>query len=191
MDNSEIKRVLTNKPVDGVAFLDFDGVICTARAFFAAGMDEGNTGFMRTLDPLSLALVDRLCLRYNLAVVISSTWRLEGQGTMTILRTHGFRSPFWTQHSTVNPDYETPWATPRKVLKMSRGEEISEWLKLYPEVDKYMCFDDNPTAAIQHPYKGVVCNVDDGVTFDNFWEADQLLSKQFAVPPLIETVPLT
>jgi len=190
MDNSNIKLITADKPVDGVAFLDFDGVICTARAHFAAGMDEKNTGFMRTLDPVSIALIDRLCMRYNLGVVISSTWRKEGVSTLTVLRTHGFRAPFWTQKSKISPDYDTPWATPRSYIKLSRGEEISKWLEMYPDVDKYMCFDDNPTAAIHHPRKGIVCGVDDGVTFDNFWEADQLLSKQFGVRPIVETVPL-
>ena len=191
MNNGDIQRVLTQPPVEGVAFLDFDGVICTARAFYASRMDEGNTGFMRTLDATSIALIDRLCLHYNLAVVISSTWRREGEGTLTILRTHGFRSPFWTKKSTVDPLYDTPWCTPLLSNKTPRGQEISNWLALYPEVEHYMCFDDNPTAAIMHPYKGVVCNVDDGMTFDNFWEADQLLSKQLHKNPLVVTVPLS
>src|ERR1035437_101074 len=108
----------------GVLFLDCDGVICTDRAYYAAQQDKSKT-ILRTWDPISMALVDRLCQDFNLEVVISSTWR-HRYDVAVILLTHGFRSDF-------HKDEKTPASYNR-----SRGHEIREWLEEHPEVTKYI-----------------------------------------------------
>ena len=150
----------------GVLFLDFDGVICSDRAYLAAQQDK-EKHVLRTLDPVSINLVDRLCQDFDLEVVISSTWRTR-YPCPEILLTHGFRSSF-------HKDEKTPVSFGR-----TRGMEISDWLEEHPEVTRYLIVDDC-TDGLQDNFltpHHVQTDQFDGFLTSHYYIAKKIMEKQ-------------
>jgi hypothetical protein len=94
-----------------LVFLDIDGVL-NSDAFFARAP---GADVERSLDPLAVRRLDRICAEGSAKVVITSTWRLDMQvGELAlVLRHHGFGG-------------EVIGASPS--LPGPRGGEIRAWL---------------------------------------------------------------
>lgn len=150
----------------GVLFLDIDGVICTDRAYLASGADKYKN-IMRAWDPISIKLVDRLCIDYNLKVVVSSTWR-QRYDVPLILLTHGFNGEF-------HKDDKTP-----VTFNRSRGQEIREWLEEHPEIIRYIIIDDTDDGLLNNELTPHHCKTDiqDGFLTDHYHRAKKILDTQ-------------
>ena len=149
----------------GVLFLDIDGVICTNRAYVGSGQDQLKS-ILRTWDPISIQLVDRIAMDYNLSVVISSTWR-QHYDVPLILLTHGFKASFHKNDITPN-DART------------RGCQIYDWLSANRDVKNFVIFDDDTTGIEQtnlHPFQTVTSDTD-GVLYSHYKKAQRILDAQ-------------
>lgn len=148
-----------------VLFLDIDGVICTDRAYFASAQDR-NKSILRTWDPVSIKLVERLCLDFDLKVVISSTWRHGNRDVPLMLLTHGFCGEFHKDDK-----------TPAKLSGTSRGHEIRMWLDKHPEVTQFVIIDDSTDGirGTELQKFHVETHVEDGFLTHNYKHAVQLL----------------
>lgn len=120
-----------------IVFLDFDGVLNN-----------------RTLFHFDKNLISRDCLRYfleaieyiskfiNIKIVISSSWR-DTRGIEYFLEyslsvcNKELHKDIKKLFSYFHEDYCTKW------LHKKRGYEIKEWLSRHPEVEKYICVDDD------------------------------------------------
>ena len=81
----EVSRILSDNRKKGIRkyalFLDFDGVI---HVFYVEGTKKYRDALKRMkhnfdfVDPESLANVDRLVEKYDMDVIISSSWRYNG-----------------------------------------------------------------------------------------------------------------
>ncbi len=109
-----------------VVFADIDGVLAT-----------GNTRPVGTLDPVLVARLDRLCREAGAVVVISSSWRNMGLGSLLVrLRRAGF-------------DGEVLGVTP-ELPDDTRGTEISLWLSHHGVGAGYVILDDDTDL---HPHE--------------------------------------
>ena len=161
--------------MDGVLFLDMDGVLCTVRAHYAYGMDKAGKRLMRALDPISIMLVDRLCEDFNLQIVVSSTWRGDndcGIVLKSLLNSHGLKAQF---HKDWRTDHEFTFSKPNGL----RDREIEEWLDNHPEIKRFVILDDE-CMRFMHSNKlknnFVNTHPEDGVTTKNYWDAVEILS---------------
>jgi len=99
-----------------IAFLDFDGVIASPRAWVAQShISDRDT---RWLDPISCRLVAKLVADHNLTLVISSTWRAFGRDRIArCLAPYGM-------DKALHDDWQTnQWPDG------SRPSELTDWLE--------------------------------------------------------------
>lgn len=120
----------TITPGTYVIFLDFDGVLLTARTLFADG-----TSFSKADSDPCLVKVLRRCCDNGARIVVSSTWREFGEIAIEKLKD----CCLW--------DYVlTDWATPAIRAKQAmddRPQEIADYLFRHPEITSYVILDDD------------------------------------------------
>lgn len=111
-----------------IAFLDFDGVISSPRAFIVnEGMDHDH----RWMDPISLKLIAKLQRDHGFQLVISSTWRGIGRPRLAaILAPYGL-------DVALHDDYRTG-----KDPERNRSVEIADWLRAHGDPE-YIILDDD------------------------------------------------
>lgn len=115
-----------------VAFLDFDGVIASPRAWMA--QEEIADRDTRWIDPLSCKLLTKLQRKYGFSIVVSSTWRAFGRDRCAaVLAPYG-----------LDVHLHDDWAT-NHAPDGSRPAEIDDWLRRNGEPD-FIIFDDDPFA---------------------------------------------
>ena len=122
-----------------VIFLDFDGVLNSEASFRYEARRKSN----RIPDSLS----DVCCsnLQYileqdaDIKLVISSTWREEGQEVVEFLQGDGFLNGRFVNGSRIIG--KTP-----SVFSGHRGHEIKLWLEDNPNVTQYVIIDDDDDA---------------------------------------------
>jgi len=114
-----------------VIFLDFDGVICTARHAYAVNQ----RGVICCLDPVALAFLERMAIEYGAKVVISSSWRLgeKARHFEQLFATAGFIRLSRALHG--------DWCTDS--AGSHRGSQIERWLAKHPETERYVILDDD------------------------------------------------
>ena len=160
----------SSEKITRVLFLDFDGVLCTDRVHYANYSDKiFPREYMRSLDPIGIKLVNRLCDDFDLTVVLCTTWRHQND-CKVILRTHGFTAPF---HHDINTPNEATFSSPGR-----KGAEINSWLDEHPEVKTYIILDDDET--ILHFDHIVYPHPLDGISTENYLDATRLLQMQIA-----------
>lgn len=114
-----------------IIFLDFDGVLCTARQCVASG----ERGVIAGLDPVALRFLDRICGKHDIKVVISSTWRQGGNA-------REFYQLFCAASCIdLACALHQNWRT-ESLKNCVRGEEIEKWLSENP-CDGYLILDDD------------------------------------------------
>ena len=155
---------------DRILFLDIDGVICTDRAYFASGQDKTKT-VLRTWDTIGIKLISRLCVDYDLKVVISSTWR-HRYDVPLILLTHGFVGEFHKDEKTDGK------------FSSNRGQEIRMWLDDHPEVTQYIIIDDDDSGIACTSLEPFHVKTDsfDGILTHHWHQAKKICEKFLQTP---------
>lgn len=135
-----------------VLFLDIDGVLNSNRTAIAfGGYPHDVVGFHRAMfDEVALVMIRNLCLKANISIVVSSSWRIDTS---------------W-DHIGRGLDLPTIGQTP--VLPAKRGEEIKAWLDAHPEVVEYAIIDDDGDMLTEQESRFVHVRGADGVSFSDF-----------------------
>ena len=174
-----------------VLFLDVDGVLNSTRSVLARSGPIRNTGvteaFKRlsmvhyedttipygpaytldTVDPIAIALVNRLLDKSEARLVISSTHRtylLETGETYNGMIHRGRLDAYFRALGITHEIYDL---TPR--LHIARGSEVASWLDLHPNVEDYVILDDAQDFGADQPL--VLCDPDVGFSSKNYYEA--------------------
>mgnify|MGYP003443446017 CR=1 FL=1 len=118
-----------------VLFLDVDGVLNTASLIESDGINAVGEEFLQRLD--------RIIKETKVEVVLSSTWRLYPKAK-NVLEEKLKEKNIFLLDSTIE--------IRRKLsARVSRSEEIAEWLTRHPKVDKFAIVDDNDDAGEYFP----------------------------------------
>lgn len=124
-----------------IIFLDIDGPLVNLRGYL---MDD-------TVDRNAVKLINRLCIETGSNLVISSTWRADGELEMSQslkLMGFGFATMYY---GGLNTEAEPSWRTrlseltddENTMMEIGRGLQIKEYLDKHPEVDSYIIIDDD------------------------------------------------
>jgi len=146
---------------DSVLFLDFDGPMVPMRAW---AIQDG-VGY-KNFDPVAAATVRRVLDASGAALVISSTWRLDGYDIcVETLEKAGISRNYLHED----------WSTGRVPVgpSLNRKLEIALWLSKHPEVEHYVILDDEDVGLPNQ----VKVTFEDGITM----EAQRQLFKLFDV----------
>lgn len=129
-----------------VLFLDFDGVLNTGNSPYR---DE----FGDLFDPASVHELKRIIESANPAIVISSSWKMLGLGTLREMwRDRGLPGRiFGITPSDASNEMMMRGEMPSPKLK---GAEIQQWLDEHPDYTHYVILDDEDVAQdnIQHSH---------------------------------------
>ena len=117
-----------------VLFLDFDGVVNTQQFYRSESpyriqvndnyfVDIATPSYKRLSNRQAVTLVDMLCHKFNLKIVVTSTWRLHGDQTETLY------------NSGLSEDVEILGHTDRLG---SRDKEILTYIKNHNQYNEYM-----------------------------------------------------
>jgi hypothetical protein len=151
--------------MNAVIFLDFDGVICSPRAYVAQE-DRwlGDQWPLRWADQVACDLVTRLLTLHGAKLVISSTWRQMEGPCQKVLGRYGLARFL---HS--------DWRTGEDE-KRFRGAEIAAWLSANGNPPFIILDDDSDFTAEQLPW---LVNTDsiEGMMLKDFEKADELLRR--------------
>ena len=147
-----------------ILLLDVDGVLNSA-AWFGAKHDGGiiwDAGFDHMIDPATVERLNRIIDATNCKVVLSSSWRLDGDGfptTQKWLEKAGFRHQIEDQ---------TPY-----LATGVRGDEVSLYLEHYGYGRPYAMLDDDPED--NHPGRWVSTKFATGLLDEHVDEAIRVL----------------
>lgn len=129
-----------------VIFLDFDGVITTAKSRY-------------NLDKDKIDLLGRIIDATDAKIVISSSWRRNTlEETIEYLSTISQRVPFVfpyldTVIGITSRMYSFKLNSPDKHFRVHRGLEIDQYLDEHPEIKRYVILDDDMDMLLcQKPY---------------------------------------
>lgn len=150
-----------------IIFLDIDGVLCTFRSHI--GQDQhGQSGTMKALDREAVGLLNVLAEAGGVPVryVLSSTWRkhFTKEGMTAHLRSFGWRGEFHDH-----------WCTVIRSQYGFRGYEVREWLLCHPDTVDWIAIDDNSDFTPEQKARLVLTHVDDGMSWENFLDANRIL----------------
>lgn len=148
-----------------VIFLDFDGPMIPARAYF---LPENRTGLVARFDPCAVGMLNELIERSDAYLVISSSWATMGKQPMKMaLQVNGVRARICDLD-------EGAWTTPRK-FSSSRPAEIGWWLEEYGDrVSHWVAIDDQWMSPEDVPNL-VHVTMDDGLQMTHLVQAAKLL----------------
>jgi len=119
--------------------LDIDGVLAHSETFPLRDGLDGIWRYRKQLDPRCLERLQVLVQRTGAKVLLSSTWRRYQYSRDAVeveLERLGIEMVGVTTHIDLR-DPET------KLFLPSRGVEIQAWLDEHPEVERYVCLDDD------------------------------------------------
>jgi hypothetical protein len=138
-------------------FLDIDGVLNTDS--WTRFVYRHEVKPRMELDPRPVGLMNHMCMELNAKVIISSCWRIgyNTEQLQKIFDSHGctFKVVGHTGRSSG-----------------SRGNEISEYLALHPEVKDYLIIDDETDAGFGHRDDQFVQTISfDGFCIQNYMDA--------------------
>lgn len=144
-----------------IVFLDIDGVLNNRGTAIALGSTS------EFLDPVSVALVDRLCEQADAHIVLSSSWRIGGvERVQADLQRLGAKC-LADRIVAVTPDLRDPNAT--------RGDEIAAWLEV-GKPDRYVIIDDE---GDMHPWQHLVqTTFEDGFRLRHYVAAMKILAPE-------------
>lgn len=166
--------------MSNILFLDIDGPICTERAYKAYEQDK-HKQVLRAWDPIAIRLIDRLCLEYDMEVVVSSTWR-EVTDVPLHLLTHGFRGSF-------HQNCKTPsLRTHPKYRDYTRADEINQWIRTHlkrhtidrPAEHKVLIIDDEESgSSLMEDAKlkqfSIMVDINNGFSLENYNKAKNII----------------
>lgn len=153
-----------------IVFLDFDGVICSPRAFLAQEEVWGSAQrALRWADPLACYLVRRLLVKHQAILVVSSTWRACRDQCDRVL---GFHELIEFLHD--------DWRTGEDPERF-RGHEIAAWLTEHDNPPFIILDDDSDMLPEQMPFLVNTCSMN-GLMLADFDKADKLLAEITGIP---------
>ena len=158
-----------------VIFLDLDGVLNSERSFLASAMiakDEVESVWhrtWRTIDPIAVNLVNRLCKDSKSKIVISSSHKKEVPSGPDKL--FGLRDYFETLG--IDHDLIVGW-TPTSLG--IRGNEIQAFLDKHPEITNYLIIDDTVEFLSSQLGNFTRCDSEIGMSAKNYREGMQILT---------------
>lgn len=170
-----------------ILFLDFDGVINTydtarldvdcVMIYDQATTDLYNVDMARN--------VERLCKRYDLSIVISSSWRecYMKHELEYILRYMGITAELigTTTSDHLDNTYRDRCDDDIFAISRDRGMQISQWLsRTHYDIESYIVLDDNLYAAYGHEDKFIHCDRYIGFDDDAFIRAIEICDHIFA-----------
>lgn len=133
-----------------IIFLDCDGVVCTVRSHLALGYFN----IMEHWDRTATRFLRRICKKFDVKIVISSSWRIvDPKMLMKRLKAESLL-PF------LHEDKYT------KDFSETRGEEIKEWLDRNPN-EGYVIIDDNNDMLLEQQKYFVQTDPVDGMSAKN------------------------
>lgn len=152
-----------------VVFLDFDGVINTLVGRDLSGKEKYGFNLPNSMMVNNLPnveLLSKLCLEYNLKIVVTSTWRfmnkkypvnevLYNSGLSRDVEVHGMTSNYFGM----------------------RTKEIEKYLKANPMIDNFIIIDDLGVPLYNHHL--VKCNLYDGFNEEAYENAKMLIENNF------------
>lgn len=124
-----------------VLFLDFDGVLNSDRWMRA---QPPTTNFLRVVDKVAVARLDRIVERTGCVIVVSSTWRILNSlaNLRSILIEAGL------SHCTVIDKTTTEDCGPEGEERWWRGHQIQRWLDEHEgQVESFCILDDDSDMA--------------------------------------------
>lgn len=141
-----------------VLFLDIDGVLNSERTRVAfRGMPHDLTpDHLAMFDPVGLNMIQGLCARGGVSVVVSSAWRI----------TH-----HWDD---IGRALDLPTIDRTPSLLGCRGDEIADWLRRHPEVETWAILDDSADMLPEQLPRFVRTDLHDGVRWADFVKLCQL-----------------
>lgn len=141
-----------------VIFLDIDGVLnsaCSGKIFKS----------FRVLDPEAVCLLRDFTVRYNMELVISSTWRIP-EDWLDIIR-DALAQAGWSNPPIVG---KTP-----SLHHLTRGHEIQAWLE-QNSVDSFIILDDDADMLPEQMDSFVRCNNRVGLTAEQISACERLIN---------------
>ena len=147
---------------DNILFLDFDGVITSARTFYLYDRPQGRSTWT-SADPLVIEMLNRLSGMHDIRVVISSTWRMDHIRPPTAPEgdyDHDARDSLrgWGYTGRIHDDWRTPYL-PRMGddgdrENRDRQIEILAWIYRHRDgIQHYACLDDLPMDEFMNPVR--------------------------------------
>lgn len=157
-----------------VLFLDFDGVV--NKYMWQPVDDKMQVKYNREYDGIlndeqALYWVNDLCLKYNLSIVVTSTWRRFYSNTeelATILYRSGLNEDILVSGKT-------------DVLNLTPGEEIAYYLFTHPDITEFVIIDDSLKMFSLDDYL-VHCNSFHGFGITEYQQAVTILERQGLTP---------
>ena len=146
-----------------VIFLDFDGVICSPRAFVAQEVRWTGHSAIRWADPVACDLVLMLLTKHNASLVVSSTWRGMPERCHQVLNRYK-----------LGLFLEDDWRTGEDP-KRYRGNEVRAWLEAHGSPPFLILDDDSDFDEDQMPFLVKTCGLN-GMMLKDFEAADAILA---------------
>lgn len=153
-----------------VIFLDFDGVITTAKSRY-------------NLDKDKIDLLGQIIDATDAKIVISSSWRRNTlDDTKTYLSTISHRVPFIFPYLDKVVDvsdrmYSFKLHRPDKHFRVHRGLEIHQYLDEHPEIKQYVILDDDMDMLLCQKDNFVKTNSVKGLSMKYVTKAISILNK--------------
>lgn len=169
-----------------ILFLDLDGVLNSERSFIGghfnvltAHEELSDDPYWKkitklTIDPVAVALVNRVCTKCDVKIVVSSTHRMhfpDDENKLSLMKDY-------FECLGIYPDLVIDW-TPR--LHVARGIEIQDWLNRHPEVNNYVILDDDSDMLPEQKEFFVHCDGRLGVSSANYFEMMKLFGRDESV----------
>lgn len=139
-----------------VLFLDIDEVVWFGRVKVAMPQSDG-------IDPVSVAMIVRICQKTGAKIVVTSTWRCSPVRCKTMFDAHGITPHLWSpivlpdddaddvDDLRDHPDHDDvrdAWRV--QAQQDSRSDAIDAWLALHPQVKVWAIVDDSFQDFDQH-----------------------------------------
>lgn len=152
-----------------ILFMDIDGVLNSLEWFsqMNANLKPGESFNNSILCPENVAIFNTIVKTLNADVVISSTWRklMPWEDLLAHLKSQGVVANFIDKTPTV--------------ICGTRGEEIEAWLKNNPEVNVYICLDDDMNLQ-QHGFKHLLTQWEAGLQPEDVNRAIEIVTRQLS-----------
>ena len=162
-----------------ILFLDVDGVLNSERSFLAGAargkqyeLDNPHDPYWLkittcTIDPVACDIVNRVCQKCDVKIVVSSTHRKhfpDNEQKLSLMKDY-----FATLG--IDPELIIGWT---ESLHTIRGIEIKEWLDRHPDVINYVILDDSSDMMPEQMEFFVRCDGKVGVSSENYFQMMKL-----------------
>lgn len=141
-----------------IIFLDIDDVMQSLRTTVATRSVGRIETKLKHLDPIAIKMIRDICERFDVKIVVSSTWRLGA----TVEDFHFFDLPI----------IDLTCYTGK-----IRGYDIEAWLLCHPEVTTYAIVDDSSDFLPQHMQYHVHVAPNNGLSFENYRQLEEIFQK--------------